>query len=132
MVFGTFDALHPGHDHFLTKASQYGDDLIVVLARDTTVSKIKGRSPLQNEQERLAGISGHQSVTNAVLGSDNPEKLSAVFSFMPDIICLGYDQTHFVKMLVKMIDKNDMQIKIERIDAYKPDIYKSSLLRDNL
>ncbi|HEY4500387.1 MAG TPA: adenylyltransferase/cytidyltransferase family protein, partial [Candidatus Paceibacterota bacterium] len=46
MVFGTFDILHPGHLYFLRAAKKLGDYLIVSLARDVNVRKIKGRKAL--------------------------------------------------------------------------------------
>lgn len=41
MAFGTFDVFHPGHEYYLTQAKKYGDILIVVVARDKTVEKVK-------------------------------------------------------------------------------------------
>ncbi len=41
MCFGTFDILHPGHLYFLRECEKYGDELIVVIARDATVEKVK-------------------------------------------------------------------------------------------
>ena len=43
MVFGTFDYLHEGHKDFFRQAKQYGDELVVVVARDETVKQIKGK-----------------------------------------------------------------------------------------
>ncbi len=34
MAFGSFDFLHPGHVHYLTRASKLGSYLIVVVARE--------------------------------------------------------------------------------------------------
>ena len=45
MIFGTFDKFHPGHINFLKQSEQYGDYLIVVVARDITVKKLKGKMP---------------------------------------------------------------------------------------
>ena len=41
MVFGTFDGLHEGHLDFFRQAREYGDYLIVAVARDVNVKKIK-------------------------------------------------------------------------------------------
>ena len=45
MCFGTFDTLHPGHLYFLRECRRYGDNLVVVIARDATVAKVKGKKP---------------------------------------------------------------------------------------
>ncbi|MGD1075360.1 MAG: adenylyltransferase/cytidyltransferase family protein, partial [Thermodesulfovibrionales bacterium] len=42
---GTFDHLHPGHLNFLEQASALGNELIVIVARDETVKRIKGIAP---------------------------------------------------------------------------------------
>jgi len=43
--------LHPGHLYFLLEAKKYGDELIVVLAREETITEIKGK-PKYSEKER--------------------------------------------------------------------------------
>ena len=53
LIFGTFDGLHLGHLNFFEQAKEYGDYLIVVVARDKTVKRIKNRFPSKNEVERL-------------------------------------------------------------------------------
>ena len=42
MTFGTFDIFHLGHKSFLKQAREFGNYLIVVIARDKTVKNIKG------------------------------------------------------------------------------------------
>ncbi len=49
---GTFDHLHPGHLDFLRQAKALGDELVVIAARDETVSRIKGFTPTYNEEIR--------------------------------------------------------------------------------
>jgi len=51
-VSGCFDMLHSGHIEFFREASSYGD-LYVALGSDKTVFELKGRLPINNEQERL-------------------------------------------------------------------------------
>jgi len=53
MLFGTFDIFHEGHRDFLRQAREYGDYLIVVIARDETVKNVKGKLPRNNESVRL-------------------------------------------------------------------------------
>ena len=56
MVFGTFDVLHKGHINFFKQAKKHGDHLLVVVARDKTVSLIKGIKPHYDEKERLKSV----------------------------------------------------------------------------
>jgi len=45
LVFGTFDGLHEGHKNFFKQAREFGDFLVVVVGRDSTIVKTKGRPP---------------------------------------------------------------------------------------
>lgn len=56
MTFGTFDMFHPGHVYYLSEARKLGDELITIIARDVTVSKIKGRLPREKENVRLEKV----------------------------------------------------------------------------
>ncbi|MFZ3100384.1 MAG: adenylyltransferase/cytidyltransferase family protein, partial [Minisyncoccales bacterium] len=85
LVFGTFDGLHPGHINFFQQAKKLGDELIVVVARDATVEKVKGRRPRKNENARLsdarnAGIAGEVLLGN--LG----DTYAIIKQIKPDII----------------------------------------------
>ena len=50
-VTGCFDMLHSGHVAFLKEAAQYGD-VYVGLGSDETVYNLKGRYPVNNQDER--------------------------------------------------------------------------------
>lgn len=41
MTFGTFDVFHPGHRFYLSEARKLGNRLLVIVALDSTVEKIK-------------------------------------------------------------------------------------------
>jgi cytidyltransferase-like protein len=51
-ISGCFDMLHSGHVEFFREASTYGE-LYVALGSDKTVFELKGRPPVNNEEERL-------------------------------------------------------------------------------
>ena len=38
---GVFDIIHSGHAHFLNAAKENGDELVVIIANDDTVRKMK-------------------------------------------------------------------------------------------
>ena len=121
LVFGTFDKLHPGHRFFLSEAKKYGDQLVVVVARDHNVEKVKGRRPSQSETERLANILAVPEVAEARLGlADYSKKEQVIDEIQPDVICLGYDQAPKFQA--------NSPIKVIRLPAFHPDIYKSSKL----
>lgn len=126
IVFGTFDLIHPGHVYLLKEAKEYGDFLIVVVARDDTVCAVKGKAPHYNEEERVENISKLKIADKVVLGCLDPEdRYKVIADEKPDIIALGYDQKVFVDKLADAIDDN---VKIVRISPFQPDLYKSSKL----
>ena len=53
---GTFDYLHPGHESFLNQASRLGEELVVVVARDENVERLKDRKPDHEEEIRRARV----------------------------------------------------------------------------
>jgi FAD synthetase len=125
-VFGTFDVFHPGHEYFLNQAKKHGDELIVVVARDSTVKQLKGKLPVNDENNRLKLIQALTYVNKAMLGYEIADKHKIIEEIKPDLICLGYDQLAFVDDLEKELKKRGLITSITRIDAYKPNIYKSS------
>ena len=128
LVFGTFDLIHPGHIYFLKKAKKQGDALIVIIARDQTVKRIKKKKPLYNEDQRKKQVKDLKIADKVFLGN-RIDKYRIIRKYSPDIICLGYDQKHFVDGLIKIIGKFEKKPKVIRINSYKPKKYKSSLLK---
>jgi FAD synthetase len=136
MVFGTFDILHQGHLNFFKQARQkigesakkHGKKLIVVVARDVNVKKIKGRRPKFSERIRLKNIKKIKIVDKAVLG-DIKDYFQVIKKEKPNVICLGYDQRMRVLQLKARLKKLGLKMKIFRLKPYKPQIYKSSKLK---
>lgn len=125
LVFGTFDILHPGHKHALEEAKKYGDHLTVIVARDATVCHVKGKNAAFDEKIRLKNLKKLKIADKARLGClDN--KHQVISDEDPDIIALGYDQKFFVDNLKDVVKKH---VKIVRLKAYKPNIYKSSKMQ---
>lgn len=124
MVFGTFAVLHPGHLYFFKKAKRFGGRLIVVVARDTTVYKIKGFFPKLDELARLEIVNSLKLVDKAVLG-DKKDWYKIILKYKPDVICLGYDQKT-PKNFSAELEKRGVGAEIVRLKSYKPKKYKSS------
>ena len=130
MAFGTFDIFHEGHKNFLKQAREFGDYLIVVVARDETVEKVKKRLPQNDENSRLEIIRKSGLVDETVLGNLE-NKYKAIEKYKPDVICLGYDQGTFTENLrEKLKELNLDETKIVRLKSYHPEKYKSSKLRN--
>ncbi len=131
MVFGTFDYLHAGHENLFSQARELGDEIIAVIARDKTVKTIKGALPDHNEKERMKALEETAWANKVILG-DIKDKTTGIRNYKPDIIALGYDQFAFTYLLDKMIIELKLQTKIIRLKPYRPDMYKSSIIKYNL
>src|SRR4030042_2497857 len=127
LAFGTFDILHKGHVYFLKKSKDCGE-LTIVVARDNTMKQLKKRAPINNERKRLNNIKKTNIANKVVLGYIK-NKYKIIQKTKPDIICLGYDQKHFVSGLRKELKRLNLKTKIIRLKPYKPKAYKSSILR---
>jgi len=127
-TFGVFDILHPGHVKFLEKCKNLvkNSKLIVVIARDVTVIKEKGKKPIISEENRKHIIQSLKPVDKAVLGNEGSDKLKIVEKIKPDIIVLGYDQTLDEKGLKKELEKRGLKIQIIRLKKYD-DISSTSI-----
>lgn len=124
MIFGTFDMIHPGHRNMIEQAKKPGDYLIVVIARDSTVQKVKGKLPRNSEQARLQAIVDTGLADKVILGNVG-DKFKVIADEKPDVIALGYDQKILVEDLEERVGKN---VQIVRLKAFKPEVYKTSLL----
>ena len=122
LVFGTFDRLHPGHRFLLAEASQRGE-LTVVIARDVTVTRIKGHAPHQNESERLRSVQQAFPLAHVILGHAT-DYLDSVRTVQPELIIMGYDQ-----VLPPGVTAKDFSCRVERLPALEPHRYKSSKMR---
>jgi FAD synthetase len=128
LVFGTFDLLHQGHRNFLEQARKYGNYLIVVVARDRTVRLLKGKLPINNENERVKQLKD-SLLANEIVKGNLANKFLIISKFNPDVICLGYDQHFFTHKLERKLEELGLEkTKIIRLKSFLPSIYKSSIL----
>lgn len=130
MVFGTFDYLHAGHENLFQQAKELGDEIIAVVARDKTVKTIKGGLPDHTEKERLKNLQTTNWANHVILGNGK-DKTKVIKDYHPDIIALGYDQFAFTYRLEKLIMELKFNTRIVRLKPYRPDMYKSSIIKYN-
>lgn len=127
LATGTFDGLHEGHKNYFQQARQYGQRLVAIIARDKIVEKIKGKKPHYSEKERMAFVKQCDAIDRVYLGVlDNIFDFTA--SLKPDVIALGYDQTAYTENLEKEMESRGLEVKIARLNPYKPEQFKSSLI----
>jgi len=116
MATGTFDLLHLGHIYFLKEAKKLGDKLMVVVATDSTVRKLK-HEPINTEKIRLKLIKELKIVDEAYLGYED-DMYEIVKEKKPDIIALGFDQIHNEKKITSELKKRNINAKVLRLSEY--------------
>lgn len=91
-VSGCFDLLHSGHVAFLKQAASYGD-LYVALGSDQTVYDLKGRAPVNNEDERRYMVQALECVHEALIssGSGMLDFEAELRHIQPDIFIVNED-----------------------------------------
>lgn len=116
LATGTFDILHPGHILFLSRARELGDELYVIVARESMIRHKP--KPVIPDEQRLKMVSELKVVDRAVLGSES-NMFEPVMDIKPDIIALGYDQTFDVLKLENELHERNINARIVRISDSK-------------
>ncbi|MEM0078078.1 MAG: adenylyltransferase/cytidyltransferase family protein [Thermoplasmata archaeon] len=116
MASGVFDILHPGHIFFLEEAKKLGNELVVVVARDSTARKLK-HQPIMNEDVRLKMVTALKPVDIAILGHED-DIFKTVEEIRPDIIVLGYDQNFDEKYIEEECKKRGLKVTVIRLPKY--------------
>ena len=109
---GCFDLLHRGHLDLLSKASTYGDILIVGLNSDSSVKKIKGKErPIENEKIRSKNLLKLRYVKYVIIfDSETPQDL--INTIMPNVLVKGGDYKDTTIVGSKEVISNGGKVKI--------------------
>jgi FAD synthetase len=117
-----------GHYTYLKHARKLGDKLIVVVARDSTIRKLKKREPILDEESRRKLVGSLKFVDSAILGSTG-DKYGIIKKVKPSVIALGYDQKEDEKFLKKKLKEMGIHARVVRIrKSFDPKEHKSSVL----
>ncbi|MBF0330189.1 MAG: adenylyltransferase/cytidyltransferase family protein [Nitrospirae bacterium] len=122
---GTFDHFHNGHLNYLHQAKKLADELIVIVARDETVKRIKGFSPTDDENVRLSKVENTGIPVKVMLGNTDADLFRIVEDLKPDVIALGYDQ----RVADDAITERFPYCRVVRLESFQPHKYKSSFFR---
>ena len=129
LASGVFDLLHLGHVKFLEEAKKAGGqnaELIVIVARDNTVKKRKGKKPIMPENQRRALVESLKVVDEAILGYEKFDIEKVIEKIKPDILVFGYDQKGMEKTVKECIEAKGLKMKIVKIGKFKEDELDSS------
>lgn len=129
LASGVFDLLHLGHVKFLEEAKKAGGKtsrLLVIIARDRTVERTKGRKPVMPENQRRALVESLRVVDEAVLGLEDFDIGEIIRTFKPDVITLGYDQTDMEQRVKDFVEKNGLKARVVRVGKFEANELDSS------
>ncbi len=91
-VSGCYDMLHSGHIEFFQQAAAYGD-LFVAIGSDATIYELKGRLPVNNQDERLFMVQSVGCVKKAFIsrGSGILDFAEDMREIKPDLFIVNTD-----------------------------------------
>ena len=129
LATGTFDLLHYGHVYYLTEAKKAGGEdakLVVVVARDKTVERLKGSRPIIPENQRRAVVEALRVVDEALLGYEDMNMEKVIERVKPDIIAVGHDQKEIEERVRRLIRDKNLKIKVVRVRRFSEETLNSS------
>ena len=129
LATGVFDIIHPGHLKFLQESKKLGGPkarLVVVVARDKTVIKRKGRRPVIPEQSRREMVAALKPVDKAILGREEADYLGILRKIKPDVVSVGYDQNDIRKMVNLLVKNEKLPIRVLQVGRFGPKGFDSS------
>lgn len=133
LASGVFDLIHYGHIRFLEEAKRAGGKdarLVVIIARDETIKRLKGSEPVLPEDQRRAIVDSLEMVDEALLGFEDLDLTRVIQQINPDIIAVGHDQGNICAQLVKVKRALEMDFEIVRIDKFgEEDLNSSSKIK---
>jgi FAD synthetase len=121
MASGVFDIIHLGHLHYLEESKRLGDELVVVVATDSTVRRRK-HEPITPESMRLELVSALKPVDMAVLGKESGDMFKVVEELKPDVITIGYDQPFEPVELEKELLGRGLSVRVVRMPHLDHDL----------
>jgi FAD synthetase len=122
---GTFDLLHPGHLYYLEQSKKLGDELFVIVARDTNVRHKP--APIIPEEQRRRMVAALRCVDHAILG-DKTDMFRPIDEIRPSIITIGFNQHFDEANLRQQLTARGLISDIVRIGKYGDDELCSSRL----
>jgi len=133
LASGTFDLLHFGHVKYLEEAKKAGGknaELIVIVARDSTVEKRKGKKPVMPEDQRRSLVESLKVVDEALLGYEEFDISKVVEKIKPDIIAVGHDQDGIEREVRKAMAEKNLNVQIVKIGRFgKEELNSSSKIK---
>lgn len=129
LASGVFDLLHFAHVKYLEEAKKTGGpnaELVVIIARDSTVEKRRGEKPIIPENQRVALVDSLKIVDKAILGYEDFNIEKVMEKVKPDVIALGYDRGDIEQSVKSFVKKKGLKTKVMKIGKFGEDELGSS------
>ena len=130
LASGTFDLLHFGHVKYLEEAKKAGGknvELIVIVARDSTVEKRKGKRTVMPEDQRRELVESLKVVDEAILGFEGFSIDKVIEKINPDVVAVGHDQEGIEREVRKAIEEKKFNVQVAKIGRFgKKELNSSS------
>lgn len=131
-VSGCFDMIHSGHIEFFRKASKFGE-LYVCIGSDETIKNLKGKFPVNNQEERKFIIDSIKYVKKSIIsqGSGLLDFKEELINIKPDFFIVNKDGDSDLKQ--NLCKKYKIEyIVLERIPKSTLPVRSSSELKKNI
>lgn len=117
--------MHVGHQWLLSQAAVLGE-VVVVVASDRMVKKIRGRAAQALTEVRVARVLA-ENLKNVVvrIGRSDGDFLATLREESPDVLLLGFDQRADEAAIRAAMP----ELEIRRAEPYFPEFFKSSRFR---
>ena len=132
LVSGCFDMIHSGHIEFFRKASKFGE-LYVCIGSDETIKNLKGKFPVNNQEERKFIIDSIKYVKKSIIsqGSGQLDFKDELINIKPDFFIVNKDGNSDLKQ--NLCKKYKIEyIVLERIPKSTLPVRSSSELKKNI
>lgn len=129
LASGVFDLLHYGHIKFLEEAKRAGGKgtwLVVIVARDETVKRLKGVYPVIPEDQRRAVVEALDVVDEALLGFEDLDLDRVIQQVRPDIIAVGHDQDGILNQVLKIKKGRELGLDVVQVGRFGEEELNSS------
>lgn len=122
LTTGVFDLIHAGHVRMLQEAKRLAGrngKLVVVVARNDTVVKNKGRKPIFDERIRRFIVENLKPVDRAILGYRPLSFEKILKEIKPDVVVFGYDQREIRKRFEEFCRERGIKVRVVTLRRYR-------------